>query len=110
MDEKPNLTVTPLEEVGSDFLEKYKDTIEKVNEDPNYAKWYETFKTNEKLIGSLNQSLLDFVFMDEHIPGEIQGSEYAYFDTRYQVPLGNNILRNAGKTEGARLIKNRRRL
>ena len=109
-DEKPNLTVTPLEEVGSDFLEKYKDTIEKVNEDPNYAKWYETFKTNEKVIGSLNQSLLDFVFMDEHIPGEIQGSEYAYFDTRYQVPLGSTLLRNAGKTEGARLIKNRRRL
>ena len=112
MEDKINsmLSVTPIKEGNKDFIDNYKEIIEKVEKDPNYARWYETFQNNEKLIGSLNESLLNFVYMDEHIPGEVQDSEYAYINNQFQIPLQSRLLRNAGKTEGARLIKNTRRL
>lgn len=86
------------------------ELLEKLNKDPEYTKWYDTLKNAERVNASLNQDYLSMMLQNEYLPGEQRESEFSYLDNRFQIPLGTRLLRNAGKTEGPRMIKNKRRL
>jgi hypothetical protein len=94
----------------SDFVEKNKDALEKLDKNKEFMNWYEAITDNDRVNANANEYLFKLLAADEYIPGEMNDQDYVYLDNRYQRPMSSRMLRNAGKTEPARLIKNRRSL
>jgi len=94
----------------SDFVEKNKDALEKLDKNKEFMNWCEAITDNDRVNANANEYLFKLLAADEYIPGEMNDQDYVYLDNRYQRPMSSRMLRNAGKTEPARLIKNRRSL
>lgn len=56
----------------------------------------------------LNRDLMTMFLKNETFFGETNDDEYSFLDPYSRLPMPYHYLRNAGKTEGARLIKNNR--
>lgn len=57
---------------------------------------------------SLNRDMMSLLMTNETIMGEMSDDDYSYLDPYSQMPMPYPYLRSAGRTEGARLIKNNR--
>jgi len=79
-----------------------------LEKDSDFNQAYNSIEQNNKLMTSLNQDLMAMLFKDEYVPGEQSDDEFAYIDSIFQRPVSSRMLRAAGKTEPARLIKNTR--
>lgn len=68
---------------------------------------------NELLISGkaqemLNKDMMTMFLRNETLFGETNDAEFSFLDPYARLPMPYHYLRNAGKTEGARLIKNNR--
>lgn len=61
-----------------------------------------------KVQESLNRDMMSLLMANETTMGEMSDQEYSYLDPLAQLPMPYPYLRSAGRTEGARLIKNNR--
>jgi len=102
-----NTNPTPFME---EIVNNNKELLKELDESKDFKSWYETIQKSEKANASLNQDLLSFLVGDEWIPGEQSDADFTYLNNRYQMPFSSKMLRNAGRTESARLIKNTRSL
>lgn len=92
------------------FVENNKELAEKLEQDKDFIAWYQSVQLAEQNNAQANVDFLHYMLENDPLPGEQPMGEYSYFDTNYNGPLTNRIKRNAGRTEAARLIKNKRRL
>lgn len=63
---------------------------------------------SNKVQESLNRDIQSLLMGSETFIGEMNDEDFSYLDPMSQMPMPYPYLRNAGRTEGARLIKNNR--
>lgn len=78
--------------------------------DKDFMEVFNAVKGNSEIMASINRDLMSVLFHNENIPGEQVDDEFRFIDGNYQRPISGRMLRVAGRTEAARLIKNTRSL
>lgn len=93
------------------FVNDNKAVLEKLDSDKDFKNWWETFGEPQQRINQMvTDDFLRLLMQDEFLPGERLDKDHSYIDTKYASPLGTRLLRMAGKSVAARLIKNTRAL
>lgn len=92
------------------FLSENKDMLTDLEKNREFLDLFKFWNNDKKIHESLTQSFVSNVLYDETLPAEEYAGENSFLNNELMVPINYKMLRNAGRTEAARLIKNTRRL
>lgn len=81
-----------------------------LEKDKEYQNWFQAMGQSGTAMPNIVQDYLSMLIQDEYLPGEQRENEFAFLNNLLQYPFSTRLLRNAGRTEAPRLIKNKRRL